>query len=441
MIRKKIEIFADRALEYTLYGMIFYIPISNALIESLFVFALLFFVIKKMAKPEFKFLENYTYLFLMFFLYFSIASFINSGIYFEKSVKALFFKWLEYILMFIVVHDTFLNKPKRLWIAILIFLSVSGLIAIDGIFQQLTKIDFIRHRSWFYVTASFKNPNDFGAYLVAIGLMVIALLFYGTGKYKTLSHTTETSQRRVLESRQRRDEVSCSSLKKQYRYKKIAFGDNFGAIFSGWKTLSLLAVLLNICLILTFSRGAWIGFLAGLFLLIFFSKKKKIFYVLVCNIMSFILIPALRSRVLNTFQPGGDAFRFTIWPVAISMIKENPFLGKGVGTFMAYFSKYPTDLSPQYAHNCFLQIWAETGIFSLISFLLFAGLLLYQGIKKFRKDNDPVLLGLVCGAFGFLVHSFFDTNLYSLQLATLFWVLMGLISAKVSSNSRVLDNS
>lgn len=394
MLRKKMEIFADKGLEYTLYAMIFFIPISIAAIEALFTFALLFFVIKKMAKPEFKFLENYTYLFLMFFLYFSITSFINSGIYFEKSVKALFFKWLEYILMFIVVHDTFLNKPKRLWIAVLIFLSVSGLIGIDGIFQQLTKTDFIRHRSWFYVTASFKNPNSFGAYLVPIGLMVITLLFY-------------------------------SSLKKQYRYKLI---------------LSLLAVLLNICLILTFSRGAWIGYLAGLFLLIFFSKEKKMFYVLVCNIMSFILIPALRQQVLNTFRPQGDAFRFTIWPVAISMIKENPFLGKGVGTFMAHFSKYPTNLNPQYAHNCFLQIWAETGIFSLISFLLFAGSLLYQGIKKFRKDGDPVLLGLVSGVFGFLVHSFFDTNLYSLQLGTLFWVLMGIISAKVSNNYRVLDN-
>jgi len=417
MIRKKIEIFADRALEYILYGMIFFIPISIALIESLFVFALLFFVIKKMAKPEFKFLENYAYLFLMFFLYFSIASFINSGIYFEKSVKALFFKWLEYMLMFIVVHDTFLNKPKRLWIAILIFLSVSGLIGIDGIFQQLTKTDFIRHRSFRYMTASFRNSNDFGAYLVPIGLMVITLLFY-------------------------------SSLKKQYRYKKIAFpplagsavgviGDNFGAIFSGWKALSLLAVLLNICLILTFSRGAWIGLFAGLFLLIFFPKKKEIFYVLVCNIMSFILIPALRLRVLGTFRTEGDAFRFTIWPVAISMIKENPFLGKGVGTFMAHFSRYPTNLNPQYAHNCFLQIWAETGIFSLICFLLFTGLLLYRGIKKFRKDSDPVLLGLVSGVFGFLVHSFFDTNLYSLQLATLFWVLMGMISAKVSNKSMV----
>lgn len=393
MTRKKIEIFAERALEYTLYGMIFFMPISNAAIESLFGFALLFFVIKKIAKPEFKFMENYTYLFLMFFLYFNVASFINSGIYLKKSFAALTFKWLENILIFIMIQDTFLNKPKRLWIAILIFLSVSGLIAIDGIFQQFTKIDFIRHRKWCLMTASFRNRNDFGAYLVPIMLMVITLLFF-------------------------------ARLKKQYLYKSI---------------LSLLGILLSICLILTFSRGAWLGFFTGLFLLTVFSKKKKkIFYMLICMIMVFISIPILRLRVIDSFQPGGDAFRFsTLWPVAISMIKENPFLGKGVGTFMAHFSKYPTNLNPQYAHNCFLQIWAETGIFSLLSFLLFAGLLLYQGIKKVRRDSDTVLLGLVSGVSGFLAHSFFDTNLYSLQLATLFWILMGMISAKVSNDSRV----
>ncbi len=38
-------------------------------------------------------------------------------------------------------------------------------------------------------------------------------MFNGTGKYKTLSHTTETSQRKVLKSRRWRDEVSCRRSK------------------------------------------------------------------------------------------------------------------------------------------------------------------------------------------------------------------------------------
>ena len=114
------------------------------------------------------------------------------------------------------------------------------------------------------------------------------------------------------------------------------------------------------------------------------------------------------------------------------MIKENPFLGKGLGTFMDYYKKHkiPGDETIYYAHNCYLQIWAETGIFGLLSFLLFVGSVLCRRIKAIKVNSLPwqssVLLGLISAVFGFLVHSFFDTNLYSLQLAVLFWFMLGL---------------
>ena len=40
-----------------------------------------------------------------------------------------------------------------------------------------------------------------------------------------------------------------------------------------------------------------------------------------------------------------------------------------------------------------------------------------------------ILLSLLAGLFGFLVHSFFDVHFYALQLATLMWFIMGLIIA------------
>lgn len=111
------------------------------------------------------------------------------------------------------------------------------------------------------------------------------------------------------------------------------------------------------------------------------------------------------------------------------MIKKHPLFGVGAGTFMANFSKYAPQplVRDAYAHNCYLQIWAETGLFALFSFMAFAGSLIYLGIKKFLDSRDFLLLGLLSGAVGFLVHSFVDTNLYSPQLAFLFWVWAGLI--------------
>ena len=152
-------------------------------------------------------------------------------------------------------------------------------------------------------------------------------------------------------------------------------------------------------------------------------------------LLAAIFIHGVRERMLFTFLPAGDANRFAVWKTALSIIKEHPFTGRGIGLFMTYFSLHRTDLIPQYAHNCFLQIWTETGIFSLLSFLAFVWLILYKGVKSLRENLDPILLGLVCGASGFLVHSFFDTDLYSVQLATLFWAMLGLLSAKTVARS------
>jgi putative inorganic carbon (HCO3(-)) transporter len=188
-------------------------------------------------------------------------------------------------------------------------------------------------------------------------------------------------------------------------------------------------VLLGLCLLFTFSRGGWLGFLAGGLLMLFLSHRWKVILPAICVfILVLILAPGVRERAAFTFQAGGDASRFAIWQGAWAMIRENPFLGKGMGTFMQYFPHYTKDLGVQYAHNCYLQMWAEIGVFGLLSFLLFVGSILYRGIRIFRKESPFVLLGLICAIFGFLAHSFFDTQLYSLQLCVLFWFLLGMVA-------------
>ena len=80
----------------------------------------------------------------------------------------------------------------------------------------------------------------------------------------------------------------------------------------------------------------------------------------------------------------------------------------------------------------------ETGIFSLISFLVFTFSLVGLSVRRFLVSQDFLLLGLLTGVVSFLVHSFFEVNLYSLQLAVLFWVWVGLISARISQKQEEL---
>ncbi|MBU4251620.1 MAG: O-antigen ligase family protein [Candidatus Omnitrophica bacterium] len=151
------------------------------------------------------------------------------------------------------------------------------------------------------------------------------------------------------------------------------------------------------------------------------------------RVNSYLFFVPLIGLALFFYQNRKASYRFTLFHGAWGMIKEHPLLGKGIGTFMDYCAFYTNKPGVFYAHNCFLQIWAESGIFSLLCFLLFVGYVFYRSIKVSlripRSLNYFVLIGLTAGLLGFLVHSFFEVHLYSFQLSFLFWVVLGLTVA------------
>lgn len=397
MKEKAVQIL-DYIIEYSLYILIFFIPIGKAPLQICATIAFVAFVAKKILKPEFYFFNSPAHLFLLSFVIFSGLSVFGSGLLFKKSLVAFLFKWMKYIGIFLFIEDTLVNR-KRLRNAVVIFLFSSALVVADGIFQKFAGMDFIRNnvavplmQGGYGISASFNHYNDFGSYLIVILFLVIALSISG-------------------------------KLSKTY-----------------FTILLVLEALVSLCLIFTFSRGAWLGFSFGLFLMIVLSTKimtRKVVLLLPVFIGVFILVPELRDRVVFTFMPTGDADRFKVWGVALGMIRDNPLFGNGIGLFMDHFAQRMPRLVVQYAHNCYLQIWAETGIFSLLSFLGFIILLLVKGIKVFKNNQDFVLLGFLCGFFALLVHTFFDTQLYSPQTAILFWSVAGIISVMTSREIKV----
>jgi O-antigen ligase len=380
--------FFDLVTKIGIGGVLFFIPISNALIDSFFGFALMGFIGKKIIKPDFQWLKSRQNIFLVLFFIFMSFSLVNSGQYLEKSLIALFLKWGKFIVLSLIVQDS-ISRRKDLLIFVCIFLFSAGLAAVSGLVQFLGGVDFLRGREIMImkgnmraITSSFSHCNGFGAYLIIPFAISISFL-------------------------------------KSSRSHKIRV----------YVFMLILAVILLFCIFHTYSRGAWIGVLAALIAMVLISRRMTIVSVAIIFAIVLFFIPEFRNILFSIFQSGGDSDRFKYWQVAVTMFKENPFLGKGLGTFMAYFSKYLPNLFPAYAHNCFLQILAESGIFSLITFLSFVSLVIYSGIKQFFYNRDPVLLGGLCGLIGFLAHSFFEVSLYSLPLATLFWVWIGIVSA------------
>ena len=390
--KEKILFFLNRVITFFIYLLCFFLPISIAFIEVFSTIIIFLFFIKKIIKPDFKFLKDKTSIFLIIFIGFCVLSLFNSSIYFKKSIGALFFKWFQYIIIFFAIKDVI--EPKKIKKIIFIILLSATLIGIDGLFQHFFGFDFIRHRrsveipttgSKDVITATFKHYNDFGAYLV----VVLSLAFV-------------------------------YSFKDKKHFIRFLF----------------LIIILFFCILFTYSRGAWLGFLSSVLFSSFFLKRKYFIFLVLFFLVFIIFNPMLRERLIFTFSNTGDAGRFCLWKATILMIKDNPFLGKGIGTFMDYLPIYDKELGYQYAHNSYLQIAAETGVFSLLFFVLFIFSILYTNIKIFIKNKNLLVLAINSAIFGYSVHSFFDTQFYGLQTATLFWVILGL-GSKIKENFNV----
>jgi len=83
-----------------------------------------------------------------------------------------------------------------------------------------------------------------------------------------------------------------------------------------------------------------------------------------------------------------------------------------------------------------LQILAETGLLGLVSLLGFLVSLIFCGIKQLLKKKDIVLLGLFAIFCGLCTNIFFDTQLYSLKMSILFWLLTALLATYIISKKR-----
>ena len=203
------------------------------------------------------------------------------------------------------------------------------------------------------------------------------------------------------------------------------------------RCLFWLAVLLEFgCLILTWSRGAWLGAIAStfLFLLLYSKKSRRILLWVLVPVL--IWIPLLPHSIVNRFSSIGVLtessirYRLYTWQGTLRMLMAHPF-GIGVGE-EAFFRIYPSFAvsgteTVMHTHQLFLQILTELGIFGWICFfaVLFfftqAVLSVYRGFGN--QDDSKQLVGGFCAIFGTLVMGLFDYVWYHCGIFWLFWVI------------------
>lgn len=192
---------------------------------------------------------------------------------------------------------------------------------------------------------------------------------------------------------------------------------------------------------ITFSRGGYLGLIAGLLFFGFFTFKSKLKYFfgnpkrIVLLIMIFItllltiLIPnPISNRLLSSFNlsEGSNTGRILTWRQSLEVIKNNPLLGVGLGNYSLSIKPSADYREPIYSHNTFLDIAAETGILNVFIWLFIFLFAIINSTANFIKNNNFIQLGLASALISFSTHSLFETAIFSVHILPLIILILSL---------------
>ncbi len=339
--------------------------------------------------------------------------------------------WLHFFLFFLILFFN-LKTSKQIVRVFYVIASVAGIVAVYG-FLQVFGMDFFHwsespslgHR----VFSTFGQPNFLASWLL-LALPIILWLFFSISR-----------------------SLNRSDLAENNVFKKVFLRPIFICLF----LLSL------IILVLTQSRGAWIGFFfASFFFIIIFSwqKKKKtlVVFLLIFFILSMVFLTILNARPLMTREgdnplivrlktlsnlSGAGQLRLIWWKNSLDLIKQRPLLGYGPETQELIFAKYyqpeyaaleGINQMPDRAHNDFLDVLLISGILGLISYMFLIVSVFWLGLKYIFKrtlleftvyGSRFMVLVLLTGLFGYLISLQF--SFHFIPAAAYFWAYLAII--------------
>lgn len=201
------------------------------------------------------------------------------------------------------------------------------------------------------------------------------------------------------------------------------------------KLLPFIVLGLIAMLMLTQTRSAWVAFFAFFGFYATFIERKYLPWLLVIPVVA-LMIPDIRDRVLDLASGNqvlayaklnSYAWRKYLWESALHWMQMPKYLtGYGADAFLHYsvtFFPLSND-RPVAAHNVYLQMFFEMGIFGLLAY---AWLLLKVGqttLKTVLHDRLLKTIALI-SILSYMVYSYSDNLLSYLNFNWYFWFFLG----------------
>jgi O-antigen ligase len=292
----------------------------------------------------------------------AVGSVLLNDVPFETGIFALRVTF-EPVLFF---YAAYLLPKNARWVryAVCVFLATSVVLALHGLFQYVTGAPMpkawvdaqeqaiIGTRAYSIV----ENPNGLGAFLLMGALLAGSLMF------ARLRAAT-----RVL--------------------------------------MFLVFVVLVAGIVVTFSRGAWLGLVVGAVALAALAHRRLLAWFVGVGVVSPLVFPeAVLTRISFGFSGAYlakslTAGRLFMWQAALYRAFENPLFGLGLGTFGGT-SAFLFGYSRLWVDNFYLQMAAEGGLILLSAFIWMLWRAGKGMVAAYVDGRDPGTKAVAAGIFG-----------------------------------------
>lgn len=379
--------------EFGLYFTVLILPlVSFRYVILVFGFTVISFIFKVLTVENFTFkrmpIKYSITLFLVPLFFAALTSFTLL-----QSIVRLIVYLIAFLFLFISIN--LIDSKQKLYYLIIAVIISATIVGLYGLYQYKAGIEL--KEIWIdqeqnpdiqiRIISTFDNPNILAEYLILTIPITFALLYN-----------------------------SNSPLKKLFFL--------LGIVVQG------------ICILLTYSRGGWLGlFLAMLIFAIFVDRKLLSLYVMggigliIVNPKSIIT----RLSTIVSLEDSSNAYRIPLWKASIHMIRDFWLngIGLGIDAFRAIYPQYMMQgIVAAHSHNVFLQLFVEAGLFGLIGFIAFVLNSIRMNFIAFVKGMDIKIrrigISVIASILGLLLHGLVDYVFFSNRIIMMFWVLISI---------------
>lgn len=393
------------------------LPLGLTVTHAVGGMALATWLLSSLAKREIR-LEK---VLLLPWVLFLAALLLSAGLTQYNAVDSLkqVVRWIMAFLVFIVTVAT-ITTPRRAFWLIVVMLVAGTLEALTGIRQFLLGAGPFAIGEQVRAFGTIGKPNTFAGFLGMIWPLGAA--------------------------------VAVGCLWQWWRNRERVFWLITGGA-AGGATLVMLAGIAT-----SFSRGGWLGSAVSVGVMIALAGRRRIMPLLVMSglvaalivVQPTLLPEVLTARVVSITENLRifDAARVTVtdenfaivermahWQAGTNMFLANPLIGVGPDNFNRAYPKFFVgrwSVSQGHAHNYYIHIAAEAGIFGLITYLVLIGSVIAIGWRAVQASYGTPWHMVAIGGCGIIAavqtHNLFE-NLHVLNFGVHLSAVWGLLAA------------